>query len=131
MKQYEVNTFVLRMSWVYLLLWILASSALIILLAMGSPYWFFPIPGFVFLYLWLMYASLYPKELVIGENDIGIMMMGSNKVKIIKFADLHVEEKNGYYELAVAGNRTARKYLVTIKSLPQELKQLLQHLSGS
>ncbi len=128
MKQYEINRFVLKVSWVYLLLWILASSAFIILLAMGSPYWFFPMPGLVFLYLWLMIASLYPKELVIGENDIAITMMGSSKVKIIKFTDIHVEEKPGYYELAVVSNRTGRKYLVSTKSIPQELEQLLQRL---
>ncbi len=128
MKQYEINRFVLKVSWVYLLLWVLASSAFIILLAMGSPFWFFPIPGLVFLYLWLMIASLYPKELVIGEKDIAITMMGSSKVKIMKFTDIHVEEKPGYYELAVASNRTGRKYLVSTKSIPQELEQLLQRL---
>ena len=128
MKQYEVNKYVLKISWIYLLLWVLASSAIIILLAMGSPYWFFPMPGFVFLYLWLMIVSLYPKELVIGENDIAITMMGSNKVKIITLTDLHIEEKGGYYELAVASNRTGRKYLVSTKSIPQELEQLLRRL---
>ena len=131
MKQYEVNKYVLQMSWVYLLLWIFAVAAFIILLAMGSQYWFFFFFLFVFLYLWLMYASLYPKELILGEKDIAVTMMGSSKVKIIQFTDILVDEKDGYYELAVASNRTGRKYLVTKKSLPQELKQLLQHLSGS
>lgn len=128
MNQYEVNKHVLQISWVYLLLWVFAAASLIILLVMGSPYWFFPIPGFVFLYLWLMYATLYPKELVVGHTDIAIMMLGSNKVRIIKVKDLHIEEKGGYYELVAASNRAGRKYLVTKKSLPQELEQLLQRL---
>ena len=130
MKQYEVNRFVLKVSWVYLLLWVLASSAFIILLAMGSPYWFFPIPGLVFLYLWLMIASLYPKELVIGEKDIAITMMGTSKVNIIKFTDLQIEQKGGYYELTTASKRTGRKFLVTKKSIPLELNELLQRLEN-
>ncbi len=128
MKHYEVNRFVLKVSWVYLLLWVLASSAFILLLAMGSLYWFFPMPGVVFLYLWLMIVSLYPKELVISEKDIAVMMMGSSKVNSIKFTDLQIEEKGGYYELTSASKRTGRKYLVSTKSIPQELEQLLQRL---
>lgn len=128
MEQYEVNKHVLRISWFYLLLWVLAAGAFIILLAMGNPYWFFPIPGLVFLYLWFMLATLYPKGIIIGEDSVAVSMMGSDKVRVIKFKELQVDEKDGYYELAVARNGLGRKYLVTKKSISPKLDQLLQRL---
>jgi len=128
MKQYSVNTHVLRASWIYLILWVMSGSAIIILLAMGSQYWFFPILGFVFFFLWLMLTTLYPKTVVISEESIAISMMGSDKVKIIRFTDLKVNDMNAYYELAVDRKGTQRKYLLTKKSLPHELERFLKCL---
>jgi len=82
--------------------------------------------GFIFLYLWLMLVSLYPKSVVIGEDSIAINMMGSSKAKIIKFADLQVNDKNAYYELAVDRNGTRRKYLISKNSIPHELEQIFK-----
>lgn len=128
MKQFPVNKHILQISWVYLLLWVLAAGAFIILLAMGSPYWLFPIPGLVFLYLWFMLATLYPKGVIISEDSIAVSMMGSDRVKLIKVTELGIEEKEGYYELAVTGKGLGRKYLISKKSIPQDLEQMLQRL---
>lgn len=128
MKQYEINRHVLSISWLYLLLWVIAISGIIILIGMGSPYWYFPIPGLVFLYLWLMLATLYPRSLVVGEDGITISLTGSSKVDIIDYEDFQIEEKGGYYELAVTRKGSGRKYLVSKKGLPEELEQHFQQL---
>lgn len=128
MKQYEINRHVLGISWLYLLLWVIAISGIIILIGMGSPYWYFPMPGLVFLYLWLMLATLYPRSLVVGEDGITIGLTGSSKVDIIEYEDFQIEEKGGYYELAVTRKGSGRKYLVSRKGLPEELEQHFRQL---
>lgn len=130
MKQYAVNSQVLLFSWIYLFIWIIAVSSLIILLARGSTYWLFPLPGLVFLYLWIMLSSLYPKTIVIGEDRIDISLAGSSRVRVVSFADLTIEEKKDYYELTFTGKGELRKYLVSKKNLPGELEQQLQRLSA-
>jgi len=128
MKQFAVNRHVLRVSRLYLLLWMMAGSGLIILIAMESPYWFFPVPGFVFLFLWLMLAGLYPKTVVVGEDGMAVLLMGSEKVKIINFADLLVRDQVGYFEINNCKVSTGRKYLIAKKNLAPELEKLLQQL---
>lgn len=130
MEQYAINRQVLLFSRISLLLWMMSVLLSIILLFMDNPYWFFPFPGLVFLYLWVMLASLYPGVLKIGEEGIGVSLAGSGRVRTIKFADLAVEEKKDYFELTATGRGKLRKYLVSKKALPRELEQHLRRLAG-
>jgi hypothetical protein len=68
------------------------------------------------------------ETVVTSEESIAISMMGSDKVKIIRFTDLKVNDMNAYYELAVDRKGTQRKYLLTKKSLPHELERFLKRL---
>lgn len=126
MKHYTVNRHVLRISWLYLLLWVTAAAGIIILIAADSPYWFFPVPGFVFLFLWLMLAGLYPKAVVVSSEGMAVTMMGMDKINIINYADLQISDKGPYYELNNSRTLAGRKYLVTKKSIPRELEEIFQ-----
>lgn len=131
MEQYAINRQVLLFSRISLLLWMMSVFFLIILLIVGNPYWFFPFPGLVFLYLWIMLASLYPGGLEIGEEGIGVSLAaGPGRVRMVNFADLAVEEKKDYFELTATGRGKLRKYLVSKKALPRELEQHLRRLAG-
>ncbi len=126
MKKYAVNRPILRTSWIYLLCWLAALSALITLRAMGSPYWFYPVPGAVFLILWLMLAGLYPKVVMLNEKGVAVTMIGLHKARLITFPNLQVKDREDHFELNNAGAEIGRKYLIAKKSLPGELADFFQ-----
>ncbi len=53
-------------------------------------------------------------------------MKGSDRVKLVKLAEMQLEEHDVDYELAVRGQGLGRKYLVAKKNLHPELEEQFQ-----
>jgi len=129
MDQFSINQHTLRVSWFYLLLWIASASVFIILLAMQSPYWLIALPGLVFLYMWFMLVTLYPRSLLLSETHMTLLMMGSGRERVIPLSDLRVEEQENQFELKSSSEGGKRRYLVSKKDLSSELANYLHSRS--
>ncbi|MCP1714964.1 hypothetical protein J2T58_000812 [Methanocalculus alkaliphilus] len=129
MDQISVNQHTLRVSWFYLLLWIASASALTILLVMRSPYWLAPLPGLVFLYMWFMLVTLYPRSVHPGETDITLLMTGSGRERHIPLSALRVNEQEHHVEIKSASDGGKRKYLLSKKDLSPEVADYLRSRS--
>jgi len=127
MEQFAVNRYVLKFSWVFLLVWIISMGMIIIFLAMGSPLWIYMISGYVFLSFFIVIASTYPKTVLIGNDSIAFQLPGSDKVQTFKLEELEFSRKKGYYELAVSGTKRRKKFWISTKDIPTELEEYMQN----
>ena len=130
MKQFTVNRYVLKLSWFFLSIWILAAGLLIILLAMGSPQWPFIFSGIPFFFFWIIIAARYPKSVITSDDSIAFQLPGSDRIQTFKFSELEFTSKKGYYELAVAGTKKRKAFWISTKDVPEELETLLRRLLG-
>ena len=127
MKQFAVNIYVLKFSWFFLGIWVIAAGLLIIFLAMGSPLWIHMISGLVFLFFFILIASIYPKTVLIGDDSIAFQLPGSDKIQTFKHDQLEFSSKKGYYEFAVSGTKKRKKFLISTKDIPAELEEYVQN----
>ena len=127
LEQYEVNRYVLRFSWLFLLVWIISMAMIIIFLAMRSPLWIYMISGLVFCFFWLIIAFTYPKTVLTGEDSIAFQLPGSDKVQTFKHDQLEFSSKKGYYELAVSGTNRRKKFWISTKDIPSSLEAYIKN----
>lgn len=127
MEQYAVNRYVLKFSWLFLLLWVIAMAMIIVFLAMGSPLWIYMISGLVFFFFWIVIASTYPKTVLISKDSIAFQLPGSDKIHTFKHNELEYSAKKGYYELAVSGTNRKKKFFISSKDIPAELEAYLKN----
>ncbi len=120
MQVYSVNQSITSLSWISLIIWVLSASAFIILLAMGSSYWFFPMLGMVFLFQWGSTVSTYPKAVITSHEAIIFMMAGGTMIKT-EYDQLKVDAKPSAYALEVKLDAVTRKLRLARKNLPDEL----------
>lgn len=126
MEQYEVNRYVLKFSWFFLLVWIISMGMIIVFLAMGSPLWFYMISGLAFFFFWLIIAFSYPKTVLTGDDSIAFQLPGSDKVQTFKHDQLEFSSKKGYYELAVSGTNRRKKFWISTKDIPSGLEAYMK-----
>lgn len=129
MKQYSVNTYILKLSWLFLFLWVFAIGLLIILMAMGNPNWIMGFSFAPFLLFWTIIAGYFPQTIIVSEDNIAFQMKGSDKVQTFKYSELEFSLKKGYYEFVVAGTKKRKKFWISKKNIPTELESFLQKLS--
>ncbi len=127
MEQFSVNRYVLRLSWFFLCIWVISMSMIIIFLAMGSPLWMYMISGVVFFYFWIIIAFTYPKTVLTGDGSIAFQLPGSDKIQTFKHDELEFSSKKGYYEFAVSGTKSRKKFCISTKDIPVELEKVIQN----
>lgn len=125
---YRVNRSMHRLSWVYLLLWVVAFSAVIVLIAAGSPHWFYPIPGAAFLFLWSAVASTYPKTVISGPGAF-VFVMGSGELIRAECERLQSDGTGSAYLLEFTRDGVTRKLRVAKRGLPEALAVQLEHMA--
>ena len=130
MKQYSVNTYILKMSWLFLFLWVISMGLWIVLLAMGNPNWFMVLSFGPFFLFWMIIASYYPQTVIVSEDSIAFQTKGSDRVQTFKYSELEFSNKKGYYEFVVTGTKKRKKFWISKKDIPKELETFLQDLSG-
>ena len=126
MEQYEVNRYVLKFSWLFLLVWIISMGMIIIFLAMGNPLWIYMISGLVFFFFWLIIAFSYPKTVLTGDDSVAFQLPGSDKVQTFKHDQLEFSSKKGYYELAVSGTNRSKKFWISTRDIPSGLEAYIK-----
>jgi hypothetical protein len=126
MEQYPVNRFVLKLSWLFLCIWVISMGMIIVFLAMGSPLWIFMFSSIIFFYFWIVIAATYPKTVLMGSDSIAFQLPGSDKIQIFKHDELEFSAQKGYYELAVSGTKRRKKFWISRKDIPAALEAPLQ-----
>ena len=127
MEQFTVNRYVLKFSWVFLLVWIISMGMIIIFLAMGSPLWIYMVSGLVFFFFFIVIASTYPKTVLIWDDSIAFQLPGSDKIQTFKLEELEFSRKKGYYEFAVSGTKKRKKFWISTKDIPAKLEKYMQN----
>lgn len=126
MKQFTVNRFVLKLSWLFLCIWVISMGMIIVFLAMGNPLWIFMFSGITFFFFWVVIAATYPKTIIMGSDSIAFQLPGSDKIQTFKHDELEFSAKKGYYELAVSGTKRRKKFWISTKDIPAELEASLK-----
>lgn len=126
MEQFTVNRYVLRLSWLFLFIWIIAMGMIIIFLAMGSPLWIYMFFGIIFFFFWIVIASTYPKTVLFGGDGIAFQLPGSDKIQNYRYNELDFSSNKGYYEFAVSGTKRRKKFWISTKDIPAELEKHIQ-----
>jgi hypothetical protein len=131
MEQFTVNRFVLKLSWLFLCIWVISMGMIIVFLAMGSPLWIYMFSSIIFFYFWIVIAATYPKTVIMGNDSIAFQLPGSDKIQTFKHDELEFSAKKGYYELAVSGTKRRKKFWISTKDIPAELEASLQKFPES
>jgi len=117
---FEVNKDIVKLNWLFLILWFLSAAGFIILLAAGSSYWVMTLPGFMFLYLWLLKVSTYPKLAIISEEEI-ILIMSSGKAYLLEKNKAEIEILDSAVALNFNDAGTIRKLRISRKQVSPEI----------
>lgn len=125
MKIYAINRGVIKLSWLFLILWFISAAGFIILLAARSDYWFVAIPGFVFLFLWTMNVSTYPKSAIVSGNYIALIM-SSGKIYNLEIAQIDINRLNSAIAIDFNDDGVDRKLRISQKNLPSELLEKIK-----
>lgn len=113
------------MGWLYILLWFISAAGFIILLAAKSEYWFMTIPGFIFLYLWTMIVSTYPKSVIVASDNIALVM-SSGKIYNLEIDQVEINRLNSAIAIDFNEDGVDRKLRISQKHLPIELLEKIK-----
>ncbi len=123
LKTYKVNPSAVTVAFISLIVWLALAAGLVFALAYGYELWYIFLSCVVFLCTWTMYGSVYPKEVVIDERSIGLVMPFCNTV-VMDYGDVNMtEDKNNYIFVVQVDNKTQRKNYIQKKTIPKELEQ--------
>lgn len=125
MQIYSINKGVLKLSWLFLILWFISAAGFIILLAVRSDYWFVTIPGFVFLFLWTMNVSTYPKSVIVFGDDLALIM-ASGKIYNLELNQISISKLNSAIAIDFNDQGVDRKLRISQKNLPVGLLGKIQ-----
>ena len=125
MKIYSINKNIFKLSWLFLILWFISASGFIILLAARSDYWFVTIPGFVFLFLWTMNVSTYPKSAIVSDDNIALVM-SSGKIYNLEIGQVEINRLNSAIAIDFNDDGVDRKLRISQKNLPSELLEKIK-----
>ena len=125
MKIYSINKNIVKLSWLFLVLWFIFAAGFIILLATRNEYWFVAIPGFVFLFLWTMNVSTYPKSAIVSEDNIALVM-SSGKIYDLEINQVEIKRLNSAIAIDFNDDGVDRKLRISQKHLPSEILERIQ-----
>ena len=72
-----------------MIVWLALAAGLVFALAYGYELWYIFLSCVVFLCTWTMYGNIYPKEVVIDEKSIGLVMPFGNTV-VMDYGDVNM-----------------------------------------
>ncbi len=127
MNTFKVNQSIYYFSWINLILWIISGALFIILLAMRSPYWIFPLAGVIFLVQWLNTVSTYPRSVIINGDSIAFVMT-SGGILLINSNEAEIGSTPSAYTFNFKQERVTRKIRIAKKNIPDELANILESL---
>ncbi len=125
MQIYSINKGVVKLGWLFLVLWFISAAGFIILLAARSDYWFMILPGFVFLFLWTMNVSTYPKSAIVSGNDIALIM-ASGKIYNLELNRINISKQKSAVALDFNDEGVERKLRISHKQIPVELLDMFK-----
>ena len=120
MQIYSINKGVVKLGWLFIVLWFISAAGFIILLAARSDYWFMTLPGFVFLFLWTMNVSTYPKSAIVSGNYIALIM-SSGKIYNLELNRINISRQKSAIALDFNDEGVERKLRISQKQIPSDL----------
>ena len=125
MEVFAVNKDVVKLNWLFLILWVLSAAGFIILLAAGSSYWVLALPGFIFLYLWQLRDITYPRKVITSDDEI-LLIMSSGKEYKLEEHNVEIEIQDSAVALDFDDAGTIRKLRISRKKISPELLDILK-----
>ena len=125
MQIYSINNGIVKLSWLFLVLWFISAAGFIILLAARSDYWFMTLPGFVFLFLWTMNVSTYPKSAIVSGNYIALIM-SSGKIYNLELNRINISRQKSAIAIDFNDEGVERKLRISHKQIPVELLDMFK-----
>ena len=125
MQIYSINNGIVKLSWLFLVLWFISAAGFIILLAARSDYWFMILPGFVFLFLWTMNVSTYPKSAIVSGNYIALIM-SSGKIYNLELNRINISRQKSAIAIDFNDEGVERKLRISHKQIPVELLDMFK-----
>ena len=126
MKVYRVNQNIYKVSWLFLLLWVTLSGLFIIMVANRNPNWLYTLPGVVFLLLWLMYVTTYPKIILMDDHSVAFMLGSGDRIVVVPQDSLSVSDLRSCFIVNVKTDKLTKKFIVDKRKLPPELIAFLE-----
>lgn len=119
---YKVNHSAVTGAFISLIVWLALAAGLVFALAYRYELWYIFLSCVVFLCIWVMYGSIYPKEVVIDKGTISLVMPFGNTV-VMEYGDVNmIEDKSNYIFVVQVDNKTQRKKYIQKKTIPKELE---------
>ena len=123
LKTYKVNPWAVTGAFISLIVWLALAAGLVFALAYRYEFWYIFLSCVIFLCTWTIYGSIYPKEVVIDEGTLSLVMPFGNTV-VMEYGDVNMtENKNNYIFVVQVDNKTQRKKYIQKKTIPKELEQ--------
>lgn len=129
MRHYQINQGLHAASWWLLAIGVLAAVAIPVLLLRGSPLWYLPLPGVVYLSIWSAYAATYPKAVVIDAGRI-VFVMPAGRDGTAGDDELKVRSLRSVYAIECTKEGVTRRLRVSKQGLPDELRDRIAALAS-